>query len=1081
MKPSINIKYDISDKDLIANYLPTKAHFELINKVLDYKNRNAHIAFGPYGSGKSLVSTIIANLLSNGFTKSLRSDLVKSFSKIVDLDKTNKLFKNENIITYSPIIFNGHVRHFEESIASEILKQVPELAEELQNLKGLVIANIIDLWKIDFPDTYTNFEKLLPIGVDTKTFIKRIKNNDINYISQFEDIHYKLTSGSKLSYQAETNLIEMLEKSLSKLSKLNRGLLLIFDEFGRHISELNQIDINYFMQLIQNLAELANSGSSNFKLIFVTHKTLSEYFSGFDRSLQKEFSKVEKRFEVTEINNDFRTYLQITNKFIVNLNIDKKIDKNYIESAFRYNFFKDIFQEDSLEIELLSPIFPLHSATAFLLPSISRVFGQNERTLFTFLSDSKEFGFLHHIEYSEGMYYPHDLVNYFLHNITSSKDVFTKEQQVLINNLNDLSRRIGSKDYEMSSKVYKLLLIWSLVENTNSYKMTKDLISFCTGIKTDNIDRVINQLETQKIIRFNPIIGEYELFSSSSLDLDLYIEEKLVTEKLDLEMLNELFNNNFSKKYIYPLVHNSVNQMTRYARVYLKLDSRIRITKEKSDLDILVNLYDETTEQDKDFDIVKKHPLMLEEILPVIKKLSILISMLNDRKLLSDYKNLQGEIQFEISVLENKLEKLYESIIKNVIRLIENELDQLIDSKFPETILINNDLINNNIITNVQFNAFIKVFDAIINSVNLEDEFNGSKPQDLIFYSVLVDAIQNPKNLKSINRLRDTIFDFISQNNSAKVSELFQIAQREPYGLREFPAILLTAFLIREYWKDFLLYSSGNYIARITASEIIEGLNSPHLNIEYSFSNFDFENHEFLHELEKIFLDHNSLVSEKSLTVRVCSNLYQWYINLPVITQQRVNMSLSESKFLTIISQTRIDPVESIKDLAINFSEIELISSFKESIESHFDTYLEYFKNSLRNKLGIKDLDDWLSTQPKHILKTNEFAKALISEDGLIDTYAKKIENIRLDKWTQSSFRSLENRIAEDFYQISDDRPFTEIIISGEVKQIPDIVLSLKASNTQENIVNTIEATKKYLTNLEIEQIIINLVNKYVR
>ncbi len=577
MKPSINIKYDLSDQNLIENYLPTKAHLEFINKVLDYKNRNAHIAFGPYGSGKSLVSTIVANSLSNGFSKSTQSKLIKSFSKIFDLNKIKQIFKNEDQIIYSPIIFNGHIKHFEDNIASEILKQVPHLTEELQDLKGSVIVSIINLWKVDFPETFNKFEGLLPNGVDTDLFIKCLKNNDTSCIRQFEDIHYKLSSGSKLSYQADIDLIEMLEKSLSKLAKHNRGLLLIFDEFGRHISELNQNDSNSFMQLIQNLAELANSGSSNLKIIFVTHKTLSEYFTGFDRSFQREFSKVEKRFEVTEINNDFRTYLQITKTFITNLNIEKKIESDYLETALKYNFFKDTFEQESLEKELFTPIFPLHSATAFLLPSISSVFGQNERTLFTFLSDSKEFGFISHLENSEGMYYPHDLVDYFFYNISSSKDNFTKDQQILLSNLNDLSRRIGTKDFNLSSKVYKLLLIWSIVENTNSYKMTKELISFCTGIQADKISKIIFQLEAQKIIRFNPITAEYELFSASSLDLDQYIEEKMVTEKFSIEKLNDLFNDNFYKRYLYPLVHNSVNQMTRYARVYLKLDSGVSI------------------------------------------------------------------------------------------------------------------------------------------------------------------------------------------------------------------------------------------------------------------------------------------------------------------------------------------------------------------------------------------------------------------------------------------------------------------------------------------------------------------------
>ena len=71
-KPSINIKYDFCANNLLDYYIPTPTHIEAINSiaqsVLKSKNTNNHIIIGAYGTGKSLLGLLIANLISNTFS-----------------------------------------------------------------------------------------------------------------------------------------------------------------------------------------------------------------------------------------------------------------------------------------------------------------------------------------------------------------------------------------------------------------------------------------------------------------------------------------------------------------------------------------------------------------------------------------------------------------------------------------------------------------------------------------------------------------------------------------------------------------------------------------------------------------------------------------------------------------------------------------------------------------------------------------------------------------------------------------------------------------------------------------------------
>ena len=67
-KPSINIKYDFNTNSILDYYIPTPTHIESINmicqSVINPKYTNNHIIIGAYGTGKSILVLLLANLVS---------------------------------------------------------------------------------------------------------------------------------------------------------------------------------------------------------------------------------------------------------------------------------------------------------------------------------------------------------------------------------------------------------------------------------------------------------------------------------------------------------------------------------------------------------------------------------------------------------------------------------------------------------------------------------------------------------------------------------------------------------------------------------------------------------------------------------------------------------------------------------------------------------------------------------------------------------------------------------------------------------------------------------------------------------
>ena len=85
-KTSVNIKFDIGNDEFVQRYLPTPSHAEsligLAEGFVKKSGNSAHIMVGPYGSGKSLVATIMANFVSKAISDKEIKVLLNKFSKV---------------------------------------------------------------------------------------------------------------------------------------------------------------------------------------------------------------------------------------------------------------------------------------------------------------------------------------------------------------------------------------------------------------------------------------------------------------------------------------------------------------------------------------------------------------------------------------------------------------------------------------------------------------------------------------------------------------------------------------------------------------------------------------------------------------------------------------------------------------------------------------------------------------------------------------------------------------------------------------------------------------------------------------
>ena len=128
--------------------------------------------------------------------------------------------------------------------------------------------------------------------------------------------------------------------------------------------------------------------------LLITHKDIANYIDKLPKDKVDGWKGVSERFEHIEIRSDYSQLYEIISNVIYK---DKDLFKKYIteydstfkeliSTAERIKLFSDV---ENVE-DVIKGTFPLHPVTSFILPRLSELIAQNERTLFTFLSlDSK--------------------------------------------------------------------------------------------------------------------------------------------------------------------------------------------------------------------------------------------------------------------------------------------------------------------------------------------------------------------------------------------------------------------------------------------------------------------------------------------------------------------------------------------------------------------------------------------------------------------------------------------------------------------------------------------------------------------
>tara|TARA_Y100000590_G_scaffold470035_1_gene661523 strand:+ start:13480 stop:16920 length:3441 start_codon:yes stop_codon:yes gene_type:complete len=495
---STSIERDIDHVEPLEGYLVTARALEVVDRIASVAIKgaagDAWSIVGPYGSGKSSLAVLLDALCGpEGQLRSRALELLSETSpdtaqKVRDAHKTYG--------TESSGFVRALVTAEREPVSHTLLKALHNAA--LRHFGHMP---------------------------DTKEF------------AASQTLHKALeathSSDARRTGPSASDIVEIA----SALTE-HGPLLIVIDEFGKNLEAIGE-SAEADPYFLQQLAEAGQGTGRPIYLLTLQHLAFEDYAAATaDEVQQKEWAKVQGRFEdIPYIDSPTQTRALISTVFSINQPAFK--DRIQAWAAEQQPGAAILGTPDLDDPERIADCYPLNPLTAAVLPDLCREFGQNERTLFSFLTSHGQDAVPNFLQreddltvQSVGLEW---VYNYFMTAgvLASSRDAIGRRWNEITTRLNDTH---GLTDQEMS--LAKTIAVLNLAASGGNIRASREILSL---LFETNTELLLEELEKRSLITFREFADEYRIWAGSDVNIESLVELELqYREHLPpLDLLND--------------------------------------------------------------------------------------------------------------------------------------------------------------------------------------------------------------------------------------------------------------------------------------------------------------------------------------------------------------------------------------------------------------------------------------------------------------------------------------------------------------------------------------------------------------
>ncbi|NPE57820.1 ATP-binding protein [Dickeya dadantii] len=323
---------------------------------------------------------------------------------------------------------------------------------------------------------------------------------------------------------------ELIDELLYLASQqVDDGVIILIDEMGKYL-EAAALDVGDDVFFFQELAEAAARSEGRLVIIGILHQSFSQYATRLGVNTRDDWSKVQGRYIDLP-------FIAASDEIVELLSKAIQTEENLTWVSDASNTITDIVRHKRTNVReqfsaSLEKCWPLHPVMATLLGPISkRQFGQNERSIFGFISSVEPSGFFHYlkntkfdnfISYGASNYWDYLRAN-LEPSILASSDGHRWAQAV------DAVERTESKTSNLFMiDLIKSIAIIDLFRNGSGLVANaKVLGTLFPEKKNGELTKALNELASYKVILFKSYLDTWSVFEGSDFDIDNAISQEM--------------------------------------------------------------------------------------------------------------------------------------------------------------------------------------------------------------------------------------------------------------------------------------------------------------------------------------------------------------------------------------------------------------------------------------------------------------------------------------------------------------------------------------------------------------------------
>ena len=850
------------------------------------------------------------------------------------------------------------------------------LRDESRDLNYVVTPNTVQIFERIFNNsqkTKKSFSLIGNYGTGKSTFLWALEKNLLKqriYFSNSFDNELKgfrflkivgnnvsltqsLNKTLKIDPQSSSELIiEELEKRRINADKKKEGLVIMIDEFGKFLEFIEKNKSANDLYLLQLIAEWANDETKNVYFIITLHQSFISYASSLDIQERNEWEKIKGRFSTLIFNEPIEQLLFFASKKLeqYQLPVNKKDQFNLLHKTIKKSGLIR-FSDDNETLHFAKTLYPLDWLSANILVNALQRYGQNERSLFTFINDETEYA----VSKFTGKFYSVPIVyKYLVANLTSEIFSFSNPHRMQWQTCFKALERaelIDTINYQLASELIQTICLVNIFSKAGSLfdkEFLKKYIYYTADYELNDIETAINLLDKGGIIRIYK--QSHKLSYHDGTDIDIEQELANISKELNAdfsiqEEINELIN--------FPIIQVKKESFEKGTPRYFEfriLSNLNDIKTAEGVLDGYINLiFDEKITENKlnvaskntgsNLFVIYKNSTQIKSEIFTINKLKKLI--VNKSQDINAKKLIEKELQFHLEQLQKfVLDNLFKQNDQNIwyfngdIKSIKSKkelnetLSTICSEIYSATPIFKNELINKEIpssqITTAR-KALIKKLLYAESSKDLEFTPDKFPPEKSIYLTLLkstgIHQLNEEFNYYNFVEPTEPSFKliwnecelFIKSANASKrnLAELYDILSKAPYKIKKgFAEFWIPIFLIIKK-EDFALFHETNGFVHYLSEDVFDLIHkSPH---NYAIKSYDVSGLKInlLESYKELVQTNDVALGTKSTFLSIFGNFLRFYRGLNEYTIHTKKLSSKAIQLREAIKNAK-DPEDAL-------------------------------------------------------------------------------------------------------------------------------------------------------------------------